>query len=384
MRMIYQNWIASSLVIFVVVTGLFQVSSIAEGRQTANYSQVVIALKNLFDNNPDLRNKFSTGFASQPDTSFWKGKSIIDFYPFFEEWLHFNPRLSTTREYINKFGEFYKLPHYKGNIEIARKAIRDKRFAKWLKSFVKARGDYLSSSDSKSIVADWAREKSATIGQYVVPKNGFTSFNDFFSRQIKVGARPIYAQDDASALIAPADCDVWRNSSWLSNDSNVKVKGDDYNLVQLLGDEIIASKYKNGEALVCFLNTDNYHRFHAPIAGVVTYRKDMDGLYFGMKGFTDHFHESRRSALEIRSANGRHVAISAVGIATISSVTLNKNVGTKVNKGDEIGKFEFGGSSLVILFEPGYLKSVIFDDVSAIYKFRSTRVSMGQFLGRLE
>ncbi len=346
-------------------------------------SAVVEKLEVIFDNNNDLKEKFSIGFRVQPSTSIWKDRTIEDFYPFFENWLVFNPRLESSKEYVDKFSEFYVLPNHQGAIPEARNSVRDKRFADWLKEFVIARGEYLDSGESVDIVTEWAKENAVSIGQYKIPAKGFSSFNEFFSRELQEGVRPIYAVDNHAALISPADCDVWKDSGWLSKQSQIEVKGDKYDLACLIGDDKVSNKYINGSALVCFLMPDNYHRFHSPVTGKVTYRKDMDGLYFGTKGFVDYFHERRRSVLEIKMNNAHHVAVVSVGIATISSVELFKNVGNDVRKGDEIGKFEFGGSALVLLFEPNTLKSVIFEDALKSYKFRSTRFMMGQLLGWL-
>jgi phosphatidylserine decarboxylase len=347
--------------------------------EDSSEQDVISSLEVLFHENPDLVEKFEQGFKAQPNTSCWKGKDYKSLYFFFKEWLYFNPLLSTTKEYTDKFSKFYVLPNHRGSIQPALEAVRDERFVVWLESFVKARGKYLSSSSSIGLIPNWAKEETISIGQYIIPDKGYSSFNDFFSRKIKDGARPIYKIDDPSVVISPADCDVSRNSEW----TKLEVKGDKYSINELLGDSGVADKYKGGVALVCFLNADNYHRFHSPISGQVTFRKDMDGLYFGTKGFFDYFHERRRSAIEIKSRSGKHVAISAVGIGTISSVSLAAKVGDDLIKGDEIGKFMFGGSSLVIFFEPDNFHSAIFDAATKLYKFRSTRMQMGQLLGHV-
>ncbi|MDH3998628.1 MAG: phosphatidylserine decarboxylase [Desulfuromonadales bacterium] len=347
------------------------------------HENVIAQLVSLFENETELRAKFVYGFIKQPESSPWYGRGIEDFYSFFANWLKFNPRIETAKKYIDEFKMFYTLPEHRGSIPEAREAVIDEKFAEWLKLFVVARGEYLKSSESKSIVKEWAEENAVAIGQCEIPKGGFSSFNDFFTRRLAPGVRPIYAKDDRSSLVSPADCNVWRDSKWLESDSDIRVKGDSYDLVALLGDEQVSKKYRNGSALTCMLMPDNYHRFHAPVSGLVTYRKDMDGLYFGSKGFFDYFYERTRSVVELKMDNGKHVAIASIGIATISSVSIFKDVGDTVGKGEELGMFEYGGSAMVLLFEPNSLQSVVFDDIPSEYEVRGTNFMMGQLLGKL-
>lgn len=347
------------------------------------YAGIVADLEVIINSNQDLKEQFEKGFLAQDRNSPWYRGSTDDFYVFFKEWLVFNPRLKTSREYIDKFVSYYTLPNHMGSIKEAAKAIRDPRFSSWLKLFVEARGKYLDSPDSRYIVNEWARESEINIGLYEIPPNGFNSFNEFFSRKLKQGVRPIYGEADPLALVSPADCQVWEDSGWLSSRGNVEVKEDKYNLDELIGDSKVSKKYKNGKAAVCFLMLDNYHRFHSPVDGKITYKKEMDGLYFGAKGFVDYFHERRRSVYEIQTKNGKHIAVSSIGIGTISSVSLTQSVGDDVNKGDEIGSFSYGGSALVLLFEPGMLDGFVFDKSEHPFRYRMTKVLMGQSLGKL-
>ena len=167
------------------------------------------------------------------------------------------------------------------------------------------------------------------------------------------------------------------DSNWLQGKTEVKVKGDRYNLKELIGDGKIAQKYLNGSGIVCFLLPHNYHRFHSPLEGNIVYKKDIDGLYFGTKGFLDYFHSRRRSVYEIKSKYEKHIAIVAVGIATISSVKLKHNEGQNISKGQELGHFEYGGSTLILLFEPKFLKNTILKDDQKV------SIKMGEELGIL-
>ena len=356
----------------------------SEEMTSSFHAGVVTKLIALFEVHSDLKSKFENGFGAQPESSYWHSKSIESLYPFFQEWLIFDPLLNTAKTYIDRFRDFYSLPGHRGQIKEAREAIRDPRFVDWLKKFVEARGAYLNSPLSKPLVDKWIEKKKINIAHYQLPKNGFSSFSEFFTRKIKPGLRPVSGSSDCSIIVSPSDGLVWEDSKWLADKGEkLAVKGDEYNLEELVADKNLANKYRNGKGVVNFLSTHNYHRFHSPADGEVTYRKDLDGLYFGTKGFVSYFHERRRSVCEIQTESGGSLCLVAIGIATISSVVLNPSKGVHLSKGDEIGHFTYGGSAIVLIFSPGTLSHTLLDEESGPYRVETANMRVGQRLGNL-
>jgi len=369
------NRVLISLVLF------FSINQFVWGNQT---SPVVNELKLIMKTNPDLKKDFEDAFAVQLKSSYWYGKSMDDMYQLFERWRVFNPKYENLREYVSRFATFYSKPRHRGNIPKAINVIRDERFVTWMAKFVKSRGEYLDSNASSIIVADFAKQKDINLGIYQIPQQGYQSFNQFFTRKLKPGVRPIQSPENNSIMTSPADCNIWEQSSKLTKDSTVSVKGRQFSVSKLLDDAEIAKRFIGGRAAICFLNPENYHRFHAPINATVSASKQLDGLYFGAKGFFSNFFEFRRAFYILDTKNSGSIGMVAVGIATISSVNMSKKTGDTVNKGDEIGFFAYGGSAIVLLFEPDQLQSAIYDKTENPYSYRSIGVSMGQEIGKLK
>lgn len=345
---------------------------------------VIEALQLLFRNEPSVKRKFENAFAAQPSSSPWHGKSLDAFYPFFSDWLKFDPLPKTAKQYEDEFKSFYFQPRGAGPIVAGLEAVRDEKFSNWLKSFVSARGAYLDSQASSSVVEAWVKENpTINLAQYIVPPEGYSSFNAFFTRSLKAGARPIDSPNDDSIVVSPADSMVWEDSNWLVDSSSTTlVKGDSYSLDSLVADPKVASRYRNGRGMIAFLNPENYHRFHSPVNGTVTHQQELDGLYFGSKGFVDYFHERRRSICELSLPSGGSVCMITVGIATISSVTLQTQLGQQVHKGMELGNFKHGGSAIVLLFTPKLLSRTLFDGTQP-YVIQTATTLVGHRIGEL-
>ena len=275
------------------------------------------------------------------------------------------------------------LTNLRGSIDKAQLAVNDERFSAWFKTFLGARENYLNSRDSLKMISSWITKNENSMGHFKVPIGGFSSLKDFVTRELQTGVRPIFAANDPSILVSPADCTLWRDSTFLKEDDRLIIRKQKYNLISLLGTTSIAKKYENGEALVCFFDTGGYFRFHSPIEGKIAYLSNMNKLDFASKDFISHFHKRQRVSIEINVKNGKHLAISALSNSTINSVQLAIKSGENVSKGQELGMFNYGGTALVLLFEPGYLGNTTFDEAAERIRIRGTKMLMGQKLGNL-
>ena len=145
------------------------------------------------------------------------------------------------------------------------------------------------------------------------------------------------------------------------------------NIVQLLDGSPYAEKFVGGTALSCVLMPNTYHRYHSPVGGKIVEAKVIDGVFFGHPDFphwvpasgnvgydTDFspFEDFQRGYLIADTGKYGHVAIVPVGLNTISSVIfqdkfLNLSDPVPVTRGDELGHFLYGGSLVILIFEPG-------------------------------
>lgn len=198
------------------------------------------------------------------------------------------------------------------------------------------------------------------------PHWGFTSWNNFFTRKFKPGARPIADPDDDSIIINACESKPYRISTNVKRFSNFWLKAQPYSLeFMLCGDESV-KEFVGGTVYQAYLSAYNYHRWHSPINGTIKKAWVQKGTYFseapaeGLRADEMYVsqpyipHVATRAILLIESSNPviGLMAFVAVGMAEVSSCNVTVKEGQKVTKGDEIGFFQFGGSTHCLVFRP--------------------------------
>ena len=201
--------------------------------------------------------------------------------------------------------------------------------------------------------------------------DGFATFNDFFTRELKSAARPIDAAQHS--IVSPVDGTVSVAGS-LRGDSILQAKGLDYSVQDLLATDVEeAAAYENGRFATIYLAPYNYHRIHAPLAGKLVAAHYVPGDLFSVNGATVSrvnglFRRNERLVMHFKTAHGPAVVIlvGALNVGSISTpwsgeirprkagvvqvVNLSTHP-TTVAKGDLLGWFNMG--STVILLLPG-------------------------------
>lgn len=223
-------------------------------------------------------------------------------------------------------------------------------------------GTYADRPTSRLRIPQTIVDLNIDMDDFVVPDNGFRSFNDFFCRKLRPGARPICA--NPARLCSPADC---RLSVWpeLNDDSCIPVKGATFTVSELLGPEGAdsASQFRGGALCICRLCPADYHRYHYPDDGHERQRWRIKGHYHSVHPL------ALRSQLRVFSENVRtvsllnlahfgltaYVEVGAFGVASIVQTHQDE----PFVRGDEKGFFAFGGSTIIMVFRPG---SLHFDD----------------------
>jgi len=331
-------------------------------------SPVVNELKTLLDDKrPDLKNSLMKliDAGAKDKNSYWHERnSLDDFYRFLDAWRTYTPeKISNAQDYSERFKSLYTKRDGRNRtyyIDDGIHFVRDKDFTDWMQKFVRERGAFMDSKESAAAANQMIRNGTLDMSSYEIPEGGFASFNDFFTRRLKPGARPISNPNNQKVLICPADCRVSPISSALASDRDFEVKGDTYNVAALLGSVELAGRFTGGDAVVCLLYPKDYHRFHAPVTGTIAAKGSLDDkhYYYGFKGLVKYFSEYHRAYYLIDTKNSGRVGFVAIGMSDINSVNLPLPVDAsrEIKKGEEIGYFAYGGSGIVMLFEPGVLR----------------------------
>lgn len=207
--------------------------------------------------------------------------------------------------------------------------------------------------------------------EYLQPRGGWKSYNEFFARSCKPGVRPVAAVNDSRVITSPADSTfdgVWE----VRADSNVTIKGIHWKIEELLEGSPYKDRFKGGLWTHSFLGPTDYHRQHAPVGGRVLESRDIMGVTYlqvttvpdattgrnkivGRRKFDapdepGYEFLQNRGLIVIDSPIGL-VAVLPMGMGEVSSVVMTAEVGRTLRKGEEISYFQFGGSDIVMVFE---------------------------------
>ncbi|MBG6078063.1 phosphatidylserine decarboxylase [Polaromonas sp. CG_9.11] len=204
----------------------------------------------------------------------------------------------------------------------------------------------------------------------------YLSFNDFFTRALKPGARPLAE----SALVCPVDGAI-SQFGVIRHDQLLQAKGHDYSTTALVGgDAALAAQYDNGHFATIYLSPKDYHRIHMPAGGRLTRMIYVPGDLFSVnpvtaRGVPGLFARNERVVCVFESARGPFalvlVGATIVGsMATVWHGVVNPPRGKVVREwlypasgqpevvlkqGEEMGRFLLG-STVVLLFPKGPLR----------------------------
>ncbi|KAF9299974.1 hypothetical protein BGZ91_009923, partial [Linnemannia elongata] len=142
------------------------------------------------------------------------------------------------------------------------------------------------------------------------------------------------------------------------------IKGRQFSVGRLVGDNELAKKYEGGSLAIFRLAPQDYHRYHIPVKGVLSEPNFISGEYYtvnpmAIRSQLDVYGENKRVVSTIQSREFGTVSYVAIGAMMVGSIVLTTKAGQAVERMDEHGYFAFGGSTIVVLFEPG---AIVFDE----------------------
>jgi phosphatidylserine decarboxylase len=190
--------------------------------------------------------------------------------------------------------------------------------------------------------------------EFELPVDSFKDFNDFFTRKLKAGARPISKRSDI--LISPADARL--RVFPIKGHMQITVKGRKYGYDTLIGNPALMKDFENGLCLIFRLVPGDYHRYCYPDEGVHDAITRINGhLHVSSPQtlVTRHFplyHDNYREYCILNTRNFGAILQIEVGAMTVGRIKQHKMGGGAFLKGEEKGYFEYGGSTILLVIKP--------------------------------
>ncbi len=253
--------------------------------------------------------------------------------------------------------------------ELSLNAIIKRKFAsEWY-------GKRMNKPSSVSKIAPFIRKYHIRMSDF--QKKKYTSFNDFFIRQLKPGARKI--DTGANVVVSPGDGKILAYQNVGRQD--FIVKGYRFNLHSFLKNDSLAQVYAGGSLVLLRLCPADYHRFHYPVGGALSPVVKIEGDYYSVNPIALRqdiriFCENKREYQIIRSKKFGPVLMAEIGATFVGSI-VHTHRGARAVKGEEAGYFKFGGSSVILLFQKGRIV-VNADLLTNTRNHLETAVKMGE------
>ena len=266
----------------------------------------------------------------------------------------------------------YENPVGRGALELI---VKRRIFSRWY-------GWRMDAPASKSRVLPFIENYGLAAEDFADAPESFQTFNEFFYRKLKPSARPINA--DPQCVVFPAD---GRHLGFpdVSQAPGVFVKGQKFQIPELLGDPALAQRFAKGTLVLSRLCPVDYHRFHFPVAGMPGTTRLINGPLYSVSPIAlrrrlSYLWENKRTVTLLETERLGTVIVMEIGATNVGSILQTYNPGQAVEKGAEKGYFAFGGSSTITIFEPG--RVTLADDlVQASSRQQELYARMGDRLG---
>lgn len=214
----------------------------------------------------------------------------------------------------------------------------------------RAAGRFMDSRFSRVLIGPFRKINRISMDDFA--EEDYSSFNAFFTRSLRPGARPMDADENA----LPSPCDGLLTVLPISETGVFTVKGTPYTARTLTENESVARAFRGGWCLIFRLTPANYHRYVFPDDGEIVFTQRIPGV----------FHTVRPEALEkipVFKTNTREYAClrtrrfgsmlyMEVGAIMVGRIENRVKSGS-FSRGEEKGYFEFGGSTVILFTAPG-------------------------------
>lgn len=219
----------------------------------------------------------------------------------------------------------------------------------------RAIGAFLDSSCSKLLISYFVKSNNIDLNGVIIPKEGFQSFNSFFCRKKEL----MQIKPDENVIISP--CDAFLSCLPIKGNAVYDVKHTQFTIGELLGDEKLGEEFEDGIALIFRLTPAHYHRYCYATNGKVLRAKRIMGILHCVRPIVTRqipvYAQNSREYQLLQTKNFGKVVQMEVGALMVGRIT-NPEIRTSrlVTAGKEKGYFEFGGSTIILLFQKDKLQ----------------------------
>ncbi len=243
----------------------------------------------------------------------------------------------------------------------------------WTSSMIKK---FATSHFSRKWIPSYVKHYQINLDEVKKPTEEFYSLHEFFIRDLKEDVHLIAAGEES--VISPVDA-VIEDFGVIHESNPIVVKGRNYVIEEMLGNQLLAKKYLGGTYIVFYLSPRDYHQIHAPIDGSITHTSLLGNKSFpvnkmGMKYGKDPLSKNYRQITEIKHGES-YVTMVKVGAMVINTI-VRTHLNEHLTKGERMAYFSFG-STVVLLFEKD--KFLMEQQIQAPYPIR-----MGTKIGELK
>jgi phosphatidylserine decarboxylase len=256
--------------------------------------------------------------------------------------------------------------------------------------FLDSKGSLYVLSDSPTGWLNPAARKTLRLDEFetdpTAPYLGFRSWNDFFIRKFKPGRRPVAEPGNDKAIVSACESQPFAIQTGVKENDTFWIKSQPYSLRQMLNGKFV-EQFVGGTVYQAFLSATKYHRWHSPVSGTIVKLEELPGTYYAeaasegfdpagpnnSQGYIAHVATRALIFIEADDPSIGLLCLMPVGMAEVSSCVLVGKTGRPlrrgqhVRKGDQVGYFQFGGSTHCLVFRP-----------SVVLNFERQAIPMGE------
>ena len=218
--------------------------------------------------------------------------------------------------------------------------------------FSKVVGKFLDAKTSRVMIKKFVKKNNINVREFEDKK--YKSFNDFFTRKRK----ELKVKNNKNILVAPSDARLMTLK--IDEEGIFNIKGANYNISDLLDDDVIYKDYIGGDLLIFRLCKDDYHRYHYIDNGYQGKNVFIPGTLNTVRPIALRkvkvFKRNAREYTVLHTENFKDVIEIEVGAILVGKIVNLYHDDHKFKKGEEKGYFEFGGSTIVLMFKKNVIE----------------------------